>query len=434
VTVQLLPLGSQPVKVELEVEITATMKQLERILIDKLVAHKLLSIAHAHQSSASMDQTTPADSAHGSQGFPDASVDPSMETEEPSARTSGSKVSSPHAEDGLEGFELVTRPLPAGIATLSDADAAYVTVQSAEQMDESRTSGACSPTSTSSYEPVNTSGNRAPPSLKIETPAATSADASIAGGPYFHFGTLFPARPSSILKHYHAAEAGATAVLTFVGKHDSLMAFQLENWAPEHRTVSHHSSYLSSRTAAPQYDAADAECGYVAVDVCMGSKVTSSYSSYERIELGGYPFQLSLPVGCTNRYVHTKIWAIARRFLQEDSPFCTSGLDELPYTVVVTGSYAGSASRRTVAVDAEVFEAPQGGSEMLVVLWPTKFEEHVDEDQINAVRTVSEEATAPAASAKSGRKYYLLCSECIYIDTGLPSASWFSSSGWVTFL
>jgi hypothetical protein len=331
-----------------------------------------------------------------------------METEDPSTRTSGSKASSPHAEDGLEGFEMVNRPLPAGIATLSDADAAYVTVQSGEQMDESRTSGACSPASTTSYEPASTGRERAPLQLKIETPATSPAESPAAGGPYFHFGTLFPARPSSILKHYHAAEAGSTAVLTFVGKHDSLMAFQLEHWAPEHRTVSHHSSYLSSRAAAPQYDAADAECGYVAVDVCMGSKVTSTYSSYERIELGGYPFQLSLPVGCTNRYVHTKIWAIARRFLQEDSPFCSSGLDELPYAVVVTGSYAGSASRRTIAVDAEVFEAPQGGNEM-----------HVDEDQINAVRTVSEEATAPAASAKSGR--YCLRGKLLW--NVVPSAS-----------
>lgn len=79
---------------------------------------------------------------------------------------------------------------------------------------------------------------------------------------------------------------------------------------------------------------------------------------------------------------------------------------------MVTSSYGGALPKRTVAPDDEVFQPPVAGSEALVVLWPTDFEKHVDDAQIQAVRDLPVEATS-SASGKTGESS--VCSDCCVV-------------------
>jgi hypothetical protein len=396
---QLLPLTSLPVKFDMEVEIGATMRQFEKAFVDKLVELKLLGLSStAHESTASMGQTSPADSADGST-TPAITITMDVEDGSRTCTTDVSKASSPSANDTYESFELVGHPLKAGIAETvqSGSDAAYVTVfEDDDRMDDSHTSASTSPLPCPSEDlPVAEAvlAGLSDPSKQNPTTAVRART-----GPHFHFGTLFATRHSSIFKYYNSAESGATAVHSFIGRNDSLVAFQLEHWAPEVRSVPHYSTSYN-RAPPTVYDPADADCGYVAVEVCMGSKVVSQYSSYERIEYGGYPYRLSLPENCTNTYVHKQIATLSRRFLKEDSPYCTSGLSSLPYTVMVTSHYGSAQGRRTIPVDDEVFQLPAASSEVLAVVWNSDFEEHVDQDQVDAVRSP---AVDEVAKTKAG--------------------------------
>lgn len=423
VIVQLLPLSSLPVKLDIDVEIGATMKQFEKLLVKRLAELRLLDLSTIglSESTISMGQTSPADSGD------ESTRAAAMEVEEGSrtCTTDASKASSPLASDPYDAFELVAHPLKDGIAcaastasavaeaemegalTTDGSDGAYVTVFSEDRMDDSHTSGSSSPMPCPSEDlPVAEAAlaQDFPPKLRdpaLPQPPSQSAGVSVTRtGPVFHLGTLFTTKHSSVFKHYNAAEHGSTAVHTFVGRNDNLMAFQLEHWAPEVRSTHHHySSYRS--TPAAVYDPADDTCAYAAVDVCMGSKVVSQYNNYERIEFGGYPYRLALPVNCTSLHVHQQVAALSRRFLKEESPYCSSGLSDLPYSLVVTSSYGGAAAKRTVEVNDEVFVPPAAGSEVLVVLWRSDFEEHVDQDQIDAVREPP--VDADAAKGKTGR-------------------------------
>ena len=432
VIVQLLPLGSQPVKVDIDFEVHTSMQQLQKLLIDKLVEHKALTIGHAHNSFVSTGLT----SAEGSLG---EAADPSstgscdysvtsMEVEDCCSKTdttSGSKNSSPHAttDEVFDTFEMVSRPVVRdGIAALklpAEGDNMYVTEFDETKMEDSHTSLSASP---APYSDDYTFPDRPLPttSLEVDSNAAVSSAAtthpSSPAGPFFHFGTLFSSRASSVFKHYNSVEYGNTAVTGFVGKNDALMAFQLEHWAPEHRNhVSYSYSYNKSPT--PQYDAADASCGYVSVDLCFGKKVTTTYANSERIELGGYPYQLSLPKDCTNRYVFEKVRVLSRRFFKEDSKYCTVPLEDLPYSIIVTNSY-GSITRRTVPLDDAVFEAPAGGSEILVVLWPSDLDADIEEDQLEVVRSLGDDAASPTTKTGTYPLSLSLTHWVIYIIYG----------------
>lgn len=438
---QLLPLSSQPVKIELDIEVTTTMSQLQDLLVAKLRDCKYLSLSHARPSTVSMGHTS-----EGSEGERDAE---SMEVEAEDASSPGSstgatnsssKASSPHRDSSngpdagtesiTETFDVVTHS-EAAVSRLEDSDRIayedaaqlsepepFVTVFHTDKLDISKVdpdkmdtcaSAAATPlpdtdSDSSPVHSASTTNASATPSAGAEVAGAGGqrqvSDNVSPSGLFFQFGTLFSSRPSSVFKSYNAAEAGATAVTSFVGKIDSLMAFQLEHRAPEHRSISYHSSY--SKIPATKYDPADDNCGYVAVDVSMGTKM-KSYNNYERIELGGYPFRVAFPVDCTNRYVHARIFELAQRFFKDDSAYSAANLQSVPYTIVVTNSY-GSINKRPVELSDDVFVPPVGGTDILVVLWPADYQEYIDEDQLTAVRLPAvEEESDEALAKKSGK-------------------------------
>lgn len=261
VVAQLLPRGSQPVKLDLEVEVTSTMSELKKILVDALLEMRLIDI----------------DAADGRDAVPPAPMDV-----EQSNSIAGSNSNS-------EGsFEMVN----------------------SEQTD-------------SDFQMVE-SPKTPPPASEVATAAAATAKKSttIYDSVHFHFGTLFSHRPASIFKHFNSSEAGGTSIQAYVGKMDSLIAFQLEQPAPEFRS----SVYYSSYSRRVQYPESDDTAAYVAVDVCMGCKKVTTYGNYERIELQGYPHRIVVPKGCTNQRLHAAVWDVMRRFVADDSPYnCSNG-------------------------------------------------------------------------------------------------------------
>ncbi len=262
----------------------------------------------------------------------------------------------------------------------------------------------------------------------------TAAEVPSADSFHFHFGIPYFTKPASIDKSYNAAENANTAITSFVTRNDTLMAFQLTHKTPEFRK---HFSVVSTYSSRPAtvYDTKDSDCGYVAVDVCMGNKVKAySYLSSEKIELAGYPVRVALPVDCTNRYVHHKLREVTQRYLRDDvntpdtpttpitpsmdisnntdSPIASanntaSDKDTMPYSLLVTNAY-GSMVRRTVPIDDNVFEVPKSGLDMLVVTWPDKFAEVMDEEQLTAVHNLESDRSNPATPKKAGTECDLL--------------------------
>lgn len=267
-------------------------------------------------------------------------------------------------------------------------------------------------------------------SITTTTAAVPSADSF-----HFHFGIPYFTKPASIDKSYNAAENANTAITSFVTRNDTLMAFQLTHKTPEYRKHFNVVSTYSSRPATV-YDSKDSDCAYVAVDVCMGNKVKAySYLSSEKIELAGYPVRVALPVDCTNRYVHQKLREVTQRYLRDDvntpdtpstpttpsmdisnntdnSAIATanntaSDKDTMPYSLLVTNAY-GSMVRRTVPIDDNVFEVPKSGLDMLVVAWPDRFAEVMDEEQLTAVHNLESDRSNPATPKKAGKECVLL--------------------------
>ena len=304
---------------------------------------------------------------------------------------------------------------------------------------------ACTDTSTST-----STSSRASPALLVNTNTHTntitsaSSAAATAGATtrsfgtsaavppsadsfHFHFGIPYFTKPASIDKSYNAAENANTAITSFVTRNDTLMAFQLTHKTPEYRKHFNVVSTYSSRPATV-YNASDSDCGFVAVDVCMGNKVKAySYLSSEKIELAGYPVRLAVPVDCTNRYVHNKLCEVTQRYLREDvntpdtptTPITpsmdvssnntdsvigkdsASETDAMPYSLIVTNAY-GTMVRRTVPIDDNVFEVPKAGVDMLVVAWPDRFAEVMDEEQLTAVHNLERDRSNPATPKKAG--------------------------------
>ena len=268
---------------------------------------------------------------------------------------------------------------------------------------------------------------------------------------HFHFGIPYFTKPASIDKSYNAAENANTAITSFVTRNDTLMAFQLTHKTPEYRKHFNVVSTYSSRPATV-YNASDSDCGYVAVDVCMGNKVKAySYLSSEKIELAGYPVRLAVPVDCTNRFVHNKLREVTQRYLREDvntpdtptTPI-TPSMDvsnntdsannsvsdtPMPYSLIVTNAY-GTMVRRTVPIDDNVFEVPKAGADMLVVAWPDRFAEVMDEEQLTTVHNLESDRSNPATPKKAGKLYvcmhvllFLLCSENLFCQVYISPGS-----------
>jgi len=274
---------------------------------------------------------------------------------------------------------------------------------------------------------ANTTARANARSITTTAAVAPSADAF-----HFHFGIPYFTKPASIDKSYNAAENANTAITSFVTRNDTLMAFQLTHKTPEYRKHFNVVGTYSSRPATV-YDSKDSDCGYVAVDVCMGNKVKAySYLSSEKIELAGYPVRVALPVDCTNRFVHNKLRDLTQRYLRDDvntpdtptTPFTHSmdisnntdsaiatanstadDKDTMPYSLLVTNAY-GSMVRRTVPIDDNVFEVPKAGLDMLVVAWPDKFAEVMDEEQLTAVHNLESDRSNPATPKKAGKSAF----------------------------
>jgi hypothetical protein len=396
VVVQLLPLGSLPVRLELDVEVTATMSQLQSILVAKLTELNLFAYLGQSQSHASEVSMTATETAHSL-----ASVSEMVETEMDVSSTAGTDAStsvsnnspsvSPQALDHYEIVPRVTMPAQ-GVSAENTADSDdFITVYNEQDTDNDNEDKmeTTTPLSSSPVPITDTSNSSRNNSPSEGTPAAANTNIL-----FFQFGTLFSSRPASVFKSYNAAEHGGTSISSFVTRQDSLMAFQLEHRAPEHRAVVY--SYSSYSKTTTKYDPADETCGYVAVDVCMGTKFANS----ERIELGGYPIRVALPVDCTNRFVHRKLLEVTRRYFRDDTELPT--LENMPYVLQVTNAY-GSTVRRSVAVDDEVFLPPVGGTDILVVAWTSQFAEVMDEEQLTAVRhAMDEKSSSPKAKGNFG--------------------------------
>jgi hypothetical protein len=468
VVVQLLPLGSLPLKFELEVEVTAVMRDLKRLLIEALVAQKCLPLTSSMADAAVETAVTPAATGIAPDYVMDVAAPPS-----PSPSRSPSHLL-PGGAGADSAFEVVGYPASEEVKAMdteSDCDSAkdsFVHVgkfentgaDSAARTDNtsgSTTNSSSKSSASSSTVDAGVTGafdinsftkvSPFPPSQFVSvdhesaagttattTPAegcgsdgaaattravagavASVAAAGAAAGDsslaelvntlHFHFGTLQLSRSSSVSKHYNAAESGGTAITSFAGRYDTLVAFQLDHFCPEFRAVALYQSRYSSAEKT-KYDPADQESAHAAVDVSMGAKVLSTYStSYERTEMVGYPVKLCLPVGCTNSLVHRKVHQHMRRFLKEDSPAALSGnLQEMPYSIVITNAY-GSTTKRTVEFTDDVFEVPTGGVEMVMVLWPGKdCEDYFDSDQFSLVRALPApgEEDGADATATSG--------------------------------
>lgn len=430
VVVQLLPLGSLPVKLVLDVDVTAVMSQLQGILTAKLTELGLLSTSpHAHSSTASMTATSVVTSiAQTEMDHDNNNNNTDTGSESGATTTTSMNTHSPQAIDAYEMVEVVevVSIVPGELSLRMDDDECVTAFNTEDTKMEPVTplSPSLASYSTACASPVPitdaSTSPRTSPTNPTSAPASTSMTTAADGKVYFQFGTLFSSRPASVFKSYNAAEHGGTSITSFITRNDSLMAFQLEHRAPEFRSM----SYSYSNRAPTKYDAADQDCGFVAVDVVMGTKETS-YIGAERVDLAGYPLRIVLPVECTNRYVLRKLQLITQRYLRDtdtdthteththsdinsnnsnnsDNNSNLPALADLPYTVLVTNAY-GSVVKRTVPLNDEVFQVPAGGTDVLAVGWPSKFGDCMDEEQLTAVRAVGE---VDASSPKSkGNKH-----------------------------
>ena len=155
----------------------------------------------------------------------------------------------------------------------------------------------------------------------------------------------------------------------------------------------------------------------------------STYSTHETIELSGTPMRFTVPRHCSNRAVHASVRQALTRFVRDESLLqqqlqqppvmatgdstancndCTASNTtaseaavaaagdgdaaaapafKLPYELVVTNTYPANV-KRVIEDSEDAFQAPKGGSEMLIVLWrAAKIDELVDIDQVAAMRT-----------------------------------------------
>jgi len=147
---------------------------------------------------------------------------------------------------------------------------------------------------------------------------------------------------------------------------------------------------------------------YFAVDVCTGYRavISTTFSSHERIALIGHPTRFTVKRGCTNRDILRSIFAIMRRCFREDSVYCKAGmatdLQKMPYQVLVTNHNA-SIVKHAIDCNDEIFEIDnKQGKAVICVVW-RRDSDDLDADQIDFVRSIDCE-TSSSAPGSSGQK------------------------------
>ena len=229
---------------------------------------------------------------------------------------------------------------------------------------------------------------RSTPEKKLISNSTDLTD-SILKNLHFHFGCLFCNRTTSVFKNYDAdtSSTRAGAIHAFVGRNDTLMAFQLEHETPIAKATYNYYSYYN----VPQQKPSPTYC----MDICLAKKEKSAYSTYDtsRLELFGYPIRVSFPTAATNRDVLQKVSEIARRYFREDSTFCadydSKELTDRPYEVAVCNAYSGYITRRISSADDEVF-VPTQNNDILSIAWTSVgMETDFDEQQVGEFRVFS---------------------------------------------
>ena len=273
-------------------------------------------------------------------------------------------------------------------STLQMAGSSKVSESSEEYEMVSHSDASMSPPCLADTEELKSIGKSGGTSEKKAPSHSTELTDSVLKNLHFHFGCLFFNRTTSVFKTYDAdtASSKSGAVHAFVGRNDTLMAFQLEHDAPIAKPTY---NYYSSYNTTPQKPSLT-----FYMDICMAKKEKSTYTNYDtsRLDLLGYPTRVSFPTTATNTDVLQKVSDIARRYFREDSAFCvdyeSKALTDRPYEVAVCNAYSGYISRRIVA-DDEIF-APLNSNEILSIAWTSAgIEAHFDDQQILEFRVFS---------------------------------------------
>eukprot|EP01038_Epipyxis_sp_PR26KG_P005667 gene5667-7824_t len=362
ITVQLLPSTEPPIQVDVELEITASMSKMKSALINKLIEHRLLSPIYKTAVKAPVE----------------IEVCPSPMTNDDN------------------GYEIVQ---------MSDIEPTLI--------QESVTDDNGKGKNKDDYDIV--SHNDASSSTQSSSSTAIDYDKY-----YFHFSTLFQSRPSNVWKN-HDQDSDSTTIHQFVGKTDNLIAFQFEQDLPLPKPA--YNSYSYNRKTSG-IEEVQPESNFFMLDVCVGWKIVTTYggiystNTYERIEMFGNPYRLSLPKGVTtNRHVYEKIWPMMRRYIREDSSKFAhdnlNDLQELPFDLIITNSY-GSYNKSIVEVNDKQFEI--SGTDIVVVLWKSDVkDDHFDADQIKAIRLINDnkKATSDDDNSNDDSSKRLNISKCL---------------------
>lgn len=245
----------------------------------------------------------------------------------------------------------------------------------------------CTPQSTEDFEMVNYSD--ASVSKLDDKTAANSSNDETADSPksiydsmFFQFGCAYSHRPTMIYKTYEpdVIQNRAVAILSYVGKYDILMAFQVQHDAQVAKASSFYSTSVASKPLKNHV-----------VDMVLGKK-EKSLSMYmtDRVDVLGYPFRFTFGPTATYTDVLIEISNTVRRFIREDSPYCKSyesdNLGDRPYQCVISSSYSYS-MKQTLEPSDQIFPA-LSPNDIVSVVWKTEdFVDHYDTDQTEFFRT-----------------------------------------------
>lgn len=352
VVVQLLPHSSPPVRVALEVELTAPMSELKKILLDKLFALQLLT-----------KPEDPATAPLSTQLLPTASNSNNSNT---------NSVSSKQSTE--ESFELVDKK-DAAVEATDDADSHQNNSNGGYHMVVDGDEGAL-PSDVSS--PATAPAQKTKKNSSNATKPKTVYDAF-----HFHFGMLYGTRPTTVFKNYNSSEARNTAIQAFVNKLDTLMAFQLDYDLPEFKPMASQSYYSSSYNTynSRNYnkglddidgeDAENTEPKYFGFDLSIATRSVEARlnTTSERTELASYPHRLSFPLGdmTTNAEVHRVVREVLSRLVPADSLLrAEDAVGHWPYELAVTSAY-GTTTHRTIRDNDDPFQPlKENSSEILV--------------------------------------------------------------------
>ena len=269
IIVQLLPLGSIPLKVSVNVEVGEPMSNLRKILIDHLLALKVKLISSS-----------------------DISISKRKYTE--------------------DGFELV------------------------ESKEE--------------FQFVSKEGQEIP-----DLDTSVQFQTSIYDNIHFHFSGTYMSRPYNICKNYNASSSSRTAVSSFIARNETLLAFQLEENAPELK---------SSLYGVEEFQTSDSH--FYAVDICFDRKKEAGPSKSDSIIFKTYPSRIILHKGMSNHHVYLKVRQVLNRFLHCDR--AQDGNVSLPFELLVTNSFGRVIKPTLEDSDSVAFSIATDGTEVLAAI------------------------------------------------------------------